>query len=298
MKHSRVSRTPGAVAAAVAAVAFAAATLGIPGAVRAQVKLPRPSPKASLEQTVGLTDLKITYSRPGVKGRVIWGELVPYDKVWRTGANEATTLTISTGAKVNGQALPAGTYSIHTIPTTGDWTVIINRKADQWGSYSYDEKEDALRITVKPEPHAHTEWMQFSVVELSPDRAVVALDWEKLRVPITIEVDTIGQALANARAAMDTLKADDVMTAFRCASFAWDNKVALDEAKAWVDRSIAIKSTWLNHRLKANMLAAAGDMKGAVEHATKAVEVGKKDEAPPDELAKIEKMAAEWKAKG
>ena len=127
-------------------------TLLAPAAAHAQqaLKLPRPSPKATVVQTVGLTDVTITYSRPGVKGRTIWGDLVPYDKVWRTGANEATTFQVSQDVKINGQALPAGTYSLHTIPGKTQWTVIFNKTADQWGSYDYDQTKDALRIQVTP----------------------------------------------------------------------------------------------------------------------------------------------------
>jgi hypothetical protein len=273
--------------------ALVAAAL-LPDASSAQLQLPRPSQKAQVMQTVGLTDVTINYSRPGVKGRVIWGELVPYDKVWRTGANEATIITFSTDVKVNGQALPAGTYSIHTIPTKGDWTVIFNKKAEQWGSYSYDEKDDALRIQVKAQPHEFTEWMAFSLPNIAVDKATVALDWEKVRVPFEIQVETIEHALASARAAMASLAADDQQTAFRCASFAFDNNVAPDEARQWVDKSISIKETWLNLRLKANMMAKEGKTAEAIQFGEKAIAVGKTD-APADEIAKIEKQVAEWK---
>ena len=258
----------------------------------ADLQLPRTSQKAQVMQTVGLTDVTITYSRPGVKGRVIWGGLVPYDKVWRTGANEATDITFSTDVKVNGQPLPAGTYSLHTIPTKSDWTVIFNKKADQWGSYSYDEKEDALRVQVKAQPHEFTEWMQFSLPDIAVDKATVALDWEKLRVPFEIQVETVDHALASARAAMASLAADDQQTAYRCASFAFENDVALDEARQWVDKSISIKETWLNLRLKANMMAKEGKTAEAIQFAEKAIAVGG---APADEIAKIEKQIAEWK---
>ncbi len=235
--------------------ALVAAALLADASSAADLELPRPSQKAQVMQTVGLTDVTITYSRPGVKGRVIWGGLVPYDKVWRTGANEATAITFSTDVKVNGQPLAAGTYSFHTIPTRGDWTLIFNKKADQWGSYSYDEKDDALRVQVKAQPHEFTEWMEFSLPDIAVDKATVALDWEKLRVPFEIQVETIEHALANARAAMASLAPDDQQTAFRCASFAFQNNVAPDEARQWADKSISIKETWLNLRLKADMLA-------------------------------------------
>ncbi len=262
----------------------------------AELTLPRPSQKAQLMQTVGLTDITINYSRPGVKGREIWGGLVPYDKVWRTGANEATTIVFSTDVKVNGQPLSAGTYSLHTIPTKDEWTVIFNTKAEQWGSYSYDESADALRIKVKPQSHELTEWMEFSLPDLAVEKATVALDWEKVRVAFGVEVSTVDLALANARAAMASLAADDHQTAYRTASFAFQNNVAADEAKQWVDKSIATKETWLNLRLKADMMAKEGKTAEAVSYGERAIKAGKVD-GPPEEITKIEKQVAEWKSK-
>lgn len=280
----------------VAPLALAALLVAGSASAQATVKLPRPSQKAQVMQTVGLTDVTVTFSRPGVKGRVIWGDLVPYDKVWRTGANEATTVVFSTDVKVNGQPLKAGTYSLHTIPTKGDWTVIFNTQADLWGSYAYNDSADALRLTVKPEAHAFTEWMELSFPSIAADKATLALDWEKLRVPVEIQVNTVENALANARAAMASLAPDDNATAYRCASFAFDNNVAPQEAAQWVDKSIAIKETWLNLRLKANMMARDGKPKEAVGYAQRAVKAGKGN-APEEELAKIEKLIAEWKSK-
>jgi hypothetical protein len=276
------------------AALVAAATLADVSSA-ADLQLPRPSQKAQVMQAVGLTDVTITYSRPGGKGRVIWGGLVPYDKVGRTGANEATDLTFSTDVTVNVKPLPAGTYSIHTIPTKKDWTVIFTKKADQWGSYSYDEAEDALRVQVKTQPHEFTEWMEFSLPDIAVDKATVALDWEKLRVPFEIQVETVELALANARAAMASLAADDWQTAYRCASFAFQNNVALDEAWQWLDKSISIKETWLNLRLKADVLAKEGKTAEAIQSGEKAIAVGQGD-APADEIAKIEKQVAEWKS--
>src|SRR5215212_6143403 len=153
--------------------AAAALVLAFATSASAQVRAPRPSQKASVTQTVGVTDITITYSRPGVKGRTIWGDppagatagtatlddsstrakdapIVPFGHVWRTGANEATTFTVTDDVLVNGQKLAAGTYSLHTIPGKDEWTVIFNSDAGQWGSFSYDEKKDALPVKVKP----------------------------------------------------------------------------------------------------------------------------------------------------
>jgi tetratricopeptide (TPR) repeat protein len=265
------------------------------GALAADLKLPRPSPKAEVIQTVGITDFRITYSRPGVKGRTIWGELVPYDKVWRTGANEATTFTASTDVKIAGQPLPAGSYSLHTIPTAGAWTIIFNKASDLWGSYAYNDSLDVLRVQVTPVAHEATEWMTFSFPEIGVETATLALDWDKLRVAIPIQVETVTTALASVRAAMASVAADDATTPFRAADFAFNNNVALEDAMVWVDQAIAIKPSWLNLRLKANMLAKQGKTKEAIAAMEQAIEVGKNC-APPEEIAKLETTVKEWKS--
>ena len=148
----------------------------------------RISPKAAVIQTVGFTDVRIDYSRPGVKGREIWGGLVPYGKVWRAGANEATKITFSTDVKVNGKTLKAGSYGFFTIPTKDKWTIIFNKVADQWGAFEYNEAEDVLRIDVTPEKGNMQEWLAYTITKTSDNTAVVRLEWEKLKVPFTIEV--------------------------------------------------------------------------------------------------------------
>ena len=156
-------------------------------------KAVRISPKAFVMQTIGLKDVSISYSRPGVKGRKIWGGLVPYDKVWRAGANEATKFVFTSDVLINGKKLSAGSYSFFTIPTKNNWTLIFNKVADQWGAFEYNQAEDAMRFTVKPQQNEFTEWLEytFSDMKVSKDgknSAVVNLIWEKLRVPFTIEV--------------------------------------------------------------------------------------------------------------
>ena len=148
----------------------------------------RVSPKASVMQTVGFTDVTIDYSRPGVKGRTIWGELVPYNKVWRAGANEATTINFSTDVTIEGKSLPAGKYGFFTIPNKDSWTIIFNKVADQWGAFQYNEAEDALRVTVKPESNNFQEWLAYRIAKTGDKSAVISLEWEKLKVPFKIEV--------------------------------------------------------------------------------------------------------------
>ena len=148
----------------------------------------RISPKAEVMQTVGFTEVKIDYSRPGVKGRVIWGELVPFDKVWRAGANEATKFIFTTDVLINDKLLKAGSYSFFTIPGIEEWTLIFNKVADQWGAFEYNEAEDALRIRVVPIENDFQEWLTYTITRTSDTTADIKLEWEKLKVPFTLEV--------------------------------------------------------------------------------------------------------------
>ena len=262
----------------------------------AELTLPRVSQKATVTQTVGLTDVTVQYCRPGVKGRVIWGELVPYDKVWRTGANEATTFSFSKPVKINGQALPAGLYSFHTIPGKTSWTLIFNKTAEQWGSYEYDATKDALRVQVTPVTGPNQEWMEFSFSDVATDHATVELAWEKLRIPFKIEADTSNQAMASIREAL-AKDVKDWEDPYSAASYAFnanlDNRA---EAMKWIDQSVALKETYWNLRLKASMLDKDGKRKDAIAVAEKAVAIGKQAKDEPGEIAKTEKQIADWKA--
>jgi hypothetical protein len=155
--------------------------------LKAQNDKVRISPKAEVMQVVGFTEVRISYSRPGVKSRQIWGGLVPYNKVWRAGANEATKITFSTDIMIEGKKLLAGAYSFFAIPTEKDWTLIFNKVSDQWGAFEYNEAEDALRVAVKPEKNEHEEWLRYSITKTSDSSAVVKLEWEKLKIPFKVE---------------------------------------------------------------------------------------------------------------
>ncbi len=139
-------------------------------------------------QTVGFTDVRIVYSRPGVKGRTIWGKLVPYDAVWRAGANEATKITFSTDVTIEGKKLKKGSYSFFAIPGKNGWTIIFNKVADQWGAFEYNESEDALRIKVKTEKGNWQEWLAYTISKTSDTAAIIRLEWEKIKVPFKVEV--------------------------------------------------------------------------------------------------------------
>lgn len=148
----------------------------------------RLSPKAEIKQQVGLTDVQILYGRPGVKGRTIWGKLVPYDAVWRAGANEATKITFSTDVVIEGKKLKKGSYSFFAIPGKKEWTLIFNKVSDQWGAFEYNESQDALRIKVKPEKGSWQEWLAYTITKVSDTSSIIKLEWEKLKIPFKVEV--------------------------------------------------------------------------------------------------------------
>jgi hypothetical protein len=279
------------------------------------VRLPRPSQKASVMQTVGVTDITITYSRPGVKGRRIWGDppasatgtatlddsntrakdapIVPYGHVWRTGANEATTFAVTDDVLINGQKLAAGTYSLHTIPGKDEWTIIFNSDAGQWGSFSYDEKKDVLRIKAKPEPAAdNQEWLQFSIPEVTPNTARVVVRWEKVVVPFTVEVPNMEALVRSKVDAAIAANPTDWRIPLQVANqYANDDK--WDEALKWADQSIKVKETFQNLATKSSLLYFAGRKDEAFAVAEKAIAQGKADKV---DTTRFEKRLADMKA--
>src|SRR5688500_7070584 len=307
--------------AAAAALVLAPCAGAAPDAA-AQLRLPRPSPKSSVTQTVGVTDVTITYSRPGVKGRAIWGDppagapagsatlddararaagaaIVPYGRVWRTGANEATTFTVTDDVLVNGQPLKAGTYSLHTIPGRDEWTIIFNGDPGQWGSFTYDEKKDVLRVKAKPQAAAdNQEWLAFGIEPTGEARARVNIRWEKLTVPFTVEVkDLPAVTLAKARAAVAAAKPEDWQMPLQAANYLLNNKGDLAQALAWAEQSIKARENFNNLNLKARVLAAQGKTAEAVAAGEKALQVGRAANANAQAMAAFEKTLAEWKAK-
>jgi hypothetical protein len=277
---------------ALAAVATAAA-LGTATSAVAQLDLPRVSPKATVMQTVGVTDVTVTYCRPSVKARTIWGGLVPYDQVWRTGANEATTITFADDVTVDGNKLPAGTYGLFTIPGKDEWTIVFNKGAKQWGAYEYKQDQDALRIKVKPHGDEFRELLTVWFPAVGVDSATVAISWEKVTVPFTVNVDTTTKVMAAARKAIAEAKPDDWRTPYRAASFCLDNNVNLSDAKAWLDKSVSVKETMANLSGQARLLALQGDKSGAIALAKKAITVGKAAD-PKTDTAMVDNLIKEW----
>jgi hypothetical protein len=281
---------------AAAAVAVALAVLTLAPSAHAQLKLPRVSPAATVTQTIGLTDLTVAYSRPGVKSRVIWGGLVPYDQPWRTGANEATRFTTTDAIQFGGKELAAGSYSLFTIPGKDEWTVVINSEKDLWGAYEYKPEKDVLRVTVKPEASEPQEWMELSFEDLTPNSANLVLRWEKLRVAVPVVVDANGKALAAARAAIAAAKSDDWRTPYQAANYCFTNDVALEEGAKWLEKSLAVQANYSNLGLQARWQMKDGRKAEAIKTAGKALEAAKASKDKVDTSA-LEKSLAEWKAK-
>ena len=272
----------------IAAIVLLAATSAI---AQQGPRTPRVSPKASLMQSVGLTDVTINYNRPGVKGRAIWGALVPYDKVWRTGANEATTIEFSDEVWINGNKLAKGLYSLHTIPTASQWTVIFNSVASQWGSYSYDAAKDALRVQVTPVPAEHREWMSFEIPEMTTDTAKIVLRWEKIAVPFTVDTKSTEKTLAGFKSAMQP----DWRTPYSAASFGFDNKGAVPDQQVsdWLDKSLSIQENTANLWLKARFLERQGKKADAIKAAEQAIAKATPQQA--DFVTEIKRNIENWK---
>ncbi|MFL6236782.1 MAG: DUF2911 domain-containing protein [Thermoanaerobaculia bacterium] len=262
-------------------------------ALAQQLDLPRPSPNASVTQMVGITEVTIKYSRPGVKGREVWGKLVPYGEVWRTGANENTTIKFNTPVKIEGHELPAGVYGLQTIPAQGDWTLILSKDANEWGAFSYKPEHDALLVQVKPRPGEPRERMAFDFEDVTDTSAKVVLSWEKLQVPFTIEVDTPALVAAKAKEAVRW------QVPYQAANYCIQNDVCLDDASRWLDASIAMQENFSNLRAKAMLLAKKKDP-GAATYAQRALAAAKTTQPAPSaqQIKDLEGIAGSGAKKG
>jgi hypothetical protein len=218
--------------------------------------LPLKSQAAEVSQTIGLTTITIRYHRPLVNGRQIWGALVPYGKVWRTGANLNTTISFSDPVRVEGQPVDAGTYGLHMIPTASDWTVILSKNSTSWGSFSYNQAEDALRATVTPQPSDMHEALTYEFDQLRPDSAVIELKWEKLAIPIRVAVDVPSVAQASIKRQLRTLAGYSWMGPEEAAEYLLAENVGLGDALAYANKSIEIEDRIENEMTKSKILRA------------------------------------------
>ena len=231
--------------------------LGQIASAQSDLKLPDVSQAAEVKQRIALTDITVKYHRPLVNGRKIWGGLVPYGKVWRAGADENTTIEFSDPVSVEGKPLAKGVYGLHMIPNQDSWTVIFSKTNTGWGSYSYDQKEDALRVDVKPRPLAEKkEALEFEFEDLKPTSTAVTLKWEKLGVPFTVSVNDADQTLQNIRAQLKGAASLPGKLWTKAAQFCLTRKINLDEALRWADASIQNEERFENLSTKADILKA------------------------------------------
>ena len=218
--------------------------------------LPEASQRAVVAQRIGLTDIAIVYHRPLAGERKIWGGLVPYGQVWRAGANENTTIEFSTPVSVEGQPLAKGAYGLHMIPGADSWTVIFSRNSSAWGSFSYNQAEDALRVTVKPQSADLHNALTYDIDMVKPDSAVVKLQWEKLAVPFTVASNETEATLASLRDELRGGKQYVWESGAEAAQYCLTKKVAFEDGLAWANKSIAIEERFENLILKADLLKA------------------------------------------
>jgi Protein of unknown function (DUF2911)/Tetratricopeptide repeat len=233
-----------------------AAMAGLSPAQSFVLDLPLPSQRGEISQRIGLTDITINYHRPLAKDRKIWNGLVPYGKVWRAGANENTTIKFSDPVLIEGKPLDQGTYGLHMIPNADEWTIIFSKNATSWGSFSYDQAEDALRVTVKPHAADLHNALTYEFDLLQSDSAVVKLEWEKIAVPFTVSVEVHDIAQASLKKQLRNLSQYTWMSWADAANYLLAEKIALDDALTYANKSIENEDRYENELRKSMVLAA------------------------------------------
>jgi Protein of unknown function (DUF2911) len=219
---------------------------------------PQVSQKASVSQRIGLTDIVVNYHRPAINNRTVWGGIVPYDQVWRAGANENTTISFSTDVMVEQNKVSAGTYGLHMIPTKKSWTIIFSKDNAAWGSFFYSEKNDAVRFTVNPSTTEFQEWLSYSFDGLSANSTTLSLKWEKLSIPIKIEINLNETVIASMEKELTGIPGFFWQGWNQIALYALTNKYNLEKAQSWVDRSIGINKNLTNLMTKSLVLESKG----------------------------------------
>ena len=240
-------------------------------------QLPQKSPHASVSYVLGVTEIKISYSSPAVRDRDIWGAVVPYNEVWRAGANEATLMHFSTDVSIEGESLAAGTYSFFLTPTDGDkWMAHFNSDTTLWGAYGYDASKDVVSTEVEVKGSSvNEEWLNYTINEFSQESGYIRLAWEKKRIYIRVRVKTVDVSVANVDKALTTAKEENKWQVYASgAQYLADAGEQLDKAMEWAKESVSLKESFWNYWVLAQVQAKAGDTTGAIASAEKSLEVG------------------------
>jgi hypothetical protein len=266
-------------------------------AQEASLKSVQPSPAASVIQELGISSFRIDYHRPAVKGRTIWGGLVPYGQVWRAGANEATLFTFSDPVKIASQTVPAGSYAFFAIPRKEHWTLILNRQGKQWGAYNYKADLDVLRFEVKPSAIPHQEYLQYDLRVESPERLRVDLLWEKLSVGFDVEVDAKAIYWKYLQESLAKTSATTWQPWFQAARYCLDQGIEPEKAMTWIETSLKAEENARNLECKARLLEQAGKRTEAIVQLDRAIALGREKAAPKEYLSGLEKTREEWAAK-
>lgn len=255
---------------------------------------PQLSPAAEVKQTIGVTTVALRYHRPAVKGREIWGKLVPFEQVWRMGANEATTITFSDPVKVEGTDVPAGTYAIFAIPHAESWTLILSRKYKQFGAWEYDSKDDLLRFEVKSKAVSFNEWLTYEIYPASGSTAYVDLYWERLRVSFLVETDSERLTMERMRRALAKGRAGDWKLYADAAAYCADQEVQLSQGMEWAEKSLRIQSNPTNLFVKARLQRELGRADAAKQTLEKAIKLAQARHDGPTILGPLQQRLEEW----
>lgn len=276
----------------------AALLAGLAAAASAQppMMLPRASPSATVTQAVGYSTVTVAYSRPAVKGRAIWGGLVPYGQVWRTGANEATTVEFSADARFGGKTLPKGTYALFILPAEKEWTFIFSKQTKAWGSFTYDAKDDVLRVNAAVQAAPPQERLEIGFEDLSDSGSTLYVHWDKAKAGIPLTFEFLETAKARIKEMLPKAKADDPYPWLGAGRFYWTYKVDRKQGMAWVEKSIAIKPIHNNLWAKAEMLAEDGKLAEAKAAGKQARDAAAKDPTAQGQLAVIDAALARWES--
>ena len=275
---------------------LAAATIGLAlaSALQAQtptIDFPAASPACTLKQRVGLTDITVVYSRPSVKGRTIFGGIVPYGQVWRAGANQATKISFSTPVKLEGQEIPAGNYSLFAIPGEEAWTIIINKNTNQWGAFQYHTNDDLIRFPVTPVSlrDASVETFAIEFNRIRDESALLELVWDKTVVPIHLTVDVTDKIIPQIEAAMAAPGEKQDAFYFQAATFYYNHDLDSKKALEWVNAALESNSriAYEYLHLKAQLLAKQGDKAGAIAAAKQSSELAVKAEGSGSSFVKM-----------